>query len=176
MYGKVNYNTINNTASNSIDTTITRPDEEISSYKTKIYTKTDERQTNLRLACDELNNCIIHPGETFSFCDTLGQATPAKGYKKAGTFDSDGDEIQAYGGGKCQISSTLYNAVKNIDGIEIVERHEHSAKVYYVPDGQDAAVSYGSVDFKFKNNSSNSLKILAETTGEEVIIRIMKIT
>jgi len=104
-----------------------------------------------------------------------GPATPEDGYQKAETFDSDGDIFQEYGGGKCQVSSTLFNAVRNIPGIEIVERHEHSNEVPYVGEGDDAAVSYGSVDFKFKNNNSYSIKILAQATEDEVIIKIIKV-
>ena len=104
-----------------------------------------------------------------------GPAKPENGYKKADTFDNDGDIIQEYGGGKCQVSSTLYNAVKSLPGIEIIERHEHSNSVPYVEKGQDAAVAFGSVDFKFKNNNNYSLKILANATEDEVTIRIVKI-
>ncbi len=104
-----------------------------------------------------------------------GPAKPENGYKKADTFDADGDIYQEYGGGKCQVSSTLYNAVKDIPGIEIIERHEHSNDVPYVPEGLDAAVAYGSVDFRFKNNNTYSIKILATATEDEVIIRIMRV-
>ena len=149
--------------------------KELSMYKTTIYTKTDERQNNVKLACKQLNGVLIGSGETFSFCDTLGPATPEDGYQKADTFDTEGEIYQEYGGGKCQVSSTLYNAVKDIPGIEIIERHEHSNEVPYVPDGLDAAVAYGSVDLKFKNNNSYSIKILAKATDDEVIIRIIKI-
>ena len=149
--------------------------QELFTYKTTIYTKTDERQNNVRLACNQLNGVIVSPFETFSFCETLGPATPEDGYQKADTFDSEGEIYQEYGGGKCQVSSTLYNAVKDIPGIEIVERSEHSNEVPYVPDGLDAAVAYGSVDFKFKNNNTYSIKILANATDDEVIIRIIRI-
>ena len=71
-------------------------------------------------------------GETFSFCNTVGKATPEEGYKKADVFDKDGNVIKGYGGGNCQISSTLYNALLELPNIEIIERHKHSKKVYYV--------------------------------------------
>ena len=167
---------VNNASSpNSVDITGTT-EIEIYQYKTKIYTKTDARQNNVQLACKELNGTIVAPGEILSFCDTLGPAKPEEGYQKAETFESDGDIIQEYGGGKCQVSSTLYNAVINLSGIEIIERHEHSNNVPYVPKGQDAAVAYGSVDFKFKNNNSYSIKIVADATTDEVIIKIIKVS
>lgn len=165
---EVNTANLNNTTSPSTQ-------EELFLYKTTIYTKTEARQNNVQLACKELNGSIVAPGQTFSFCDTLGPAKPEDGYQKAETFESDGDIVQEYGGGKCQVSSTLYNAVKDLSGVEIIERHEHSNYVPYVAEGQDAAVSYGSVDFKFKNNNSYSIKIVAEATPDEVIIRIVKI-
>ena len=148
---------------------------ELASYTTTIYTKTDERQNNVVLACAELSDVIIAPGETFSFCDTLGPATPEDGYQKADTFDSDGDIFQEYGGGKCQVSSTLYNAVLATPNMEIVERHEHSNEVPYVPEGLDAAIAYGSVDLKFKNNNSYSVKIVASATEDEVTVKILKV-
>lgn len=168
---------VNTVSQNSFNTTSpTLVEEELFLYKTTIYTKTEARQNNVQLACKQLNGYVVAPGQTFSFCDTLGPAKPQDGYQKAETFESDGDIVQEYGGGKCQVSTTLYNAVKDLSGIDIVERHEHSNYVPYVPEGQDAAVSYGSVDFKFKNNNSYSIKILAEATTDEVIIRIIKIS
>ena len=112
-----------------MDNTPKKPiEEELYSFSTTIYIKDEERQNNITLACQELNGTIIKSDDTFSFCDTLGPATPQEGYEKADTFDSDGDLYKEYGGGKCQISSTLYNAVMDIPGIEIVERHPHSRK------------------------------------------------
>lgn len=114
-------------------------------------------------------------GDTFSFCDTLGPAKPSEGYQKADTFDADGDIFQEYGGGKCQVSSTLYNAVLQVTGLEIVERHSHSSKVPYVEEGKDAAISYGSIDFKFRNTNSFSIKIVAEANSDNIIIKIIKL-
>lgn len=117
---------------------------------------------------------MLNRGETFSFCNTLGPAKPSEGYQKADTFDADGDIFQEYGGGKCQVSTTLYNAVLQVAGLEVAERHGHSSDVPYVAEGKDAAVSYGSVDFKFKNNNSFSIKIVAEANPDNIVIRIMK--
>lgn len=151
-------------------------EEEISTFSTTIYIKDENRQNNLTLACSQLNGTIVKAGETFSFCDTLGPAKPEDGYQKADTFDSDGDIFQEYGGGKCQVSSTLYNAVLNIPNIEIVERHPHSGDVDYVEEGKDAAVAYGSVDFKFTNNTGYDIKIQASNTPDNVNISIIKIS
>ena len=171
--------TTNTITSNEVvvDNTPQAPsEEELYAFSTTIYIKEEERQNNITLACQELNESIVKNGDTFSFCETLGPATPQEGYEKADTFDSDGDLYKEYGGGKCQISSTLYNAVMNIPGIEIVERHPHSGKVDYVEEGKDAAVAYGSVDFKFTNNTGADLKIYSSNTEDSVDIRIVKIS
>lgn len=76
---------------------------------------------------------LLSLGETFSFCNTVGKATPEAGYQKADIFDANGNVTKGYGGGNCQISSTLYNAVLALPNLSVVERHEHSKKVYYVP-------------------------------------------
>lgn len=118
---------------------------------------------------------MLNLGETFSFCNTVGKATPERGYQKADIFDKDGNVIKGYGGGNCQISSTLYNAVLSLSSISIVERHEHSKKVYYVPEGKDAAVAYGSIDFKFKNNYDYDIKIYAISSTNNINVKIVKL-
>lgn len=118
---------------------------------------------------------MLNLGETFSFCDTVGKATPERGYQKADIFDKDGNVIKGYGGGNCQISSTLYNAVLSLPSISITERHEHSKKVYYVPEGKDAAVAYGSIDFKFKNDYDYDIKIYSSSSTNSVDIKIVKL-
>lgn len=166
-----------NTSATRISSSEKQPiEEEISTFSTTIYIKDENRQNNLTLACSQLNGTIVKKGETFSFCDTLGPAKPEDGYQKADTFDSDGDIFQEYGGGKCQVSSTLYNAVLNIPNIEIIERHPHSGDVDYVEEGKDAAVAYGSVDFKFTNNTGHDIKIQASNTPDNVNISIIKIS
>ena len=74
------------------------PPTQLSTFSTTIYTKTEERQNNVRIACEELNGTVVNAGETFSFTDTLGPAHPDDGYMKADSFDEDGDIIQEYGG------------------------------------------------------------------------------
>lgn len=78
--------------------------------------------------------------------------------------------------GSCQVSSTLYNALLEINNIEILEKHEHSKQVYYVPKGKDAAVDFPSkLDFRFKNNTGNDIKIYASNTNEDVTVKIMRL-
>lgn len=109
----------------------TPKEEKIGEFTTKIYDKDSDRQHNLEITCSKLNEHIIKAGETFSFEDTVGQASAKEGYEKAKIFDKDGNVKEGYGGGKCQVSTTLFNAVRNLAGIEIVERHDHSNKVPY---------------------------------------------
>lgn len=151
------------------------PETDIATFSTKIYIKESGRQHNISLTISKLNGAIVKPGETFSFCNTVGKATAAEGYEKADIYDSEGNIIQGYGGGNCQVSSTLYNAVLNSPNLTIVERHEHSRKVNYVESGKDAAVAFGSIDFKFKNDNNYSIKIYASNTSDSVDIRIVKI-
>lgn len=126
-------NTVNEIATNRVSYT-ERKEEPLSEFTTTIYDADEERQTNMTLACNTLNGTVVKSGETFSFCDTLGPARPEDGYQKAEVFESDGDIIHDYGGGKCQISSTLYNAVLAVPNLVVLERHSHSRKVMYVPE------------------------------------------
>lgn len=156
--------------------TTTSKEEEISSFTTKILTDDDKRENNIDITCSKINDYTVKSGETFSFTDTVGKATESKGYEKADIFDANGNKTKGLGGGNCQVSSTLYNAVLEASGnFEIVERHPHNQKVYYVPDGKDATVSYGSLDFKFKNNNDFDVKIYASSNDEEVNVRLVKL-
>ena len=170
-------NSIDNTDENSTNTTIEQPptEVELASFSTKIQNKKDtNRQGNITITCSALNNTIVSPGATFSFCDTVGQSTVERGYKEANVI-IQGTEVKGLGGGNCQVSSTLYNAVLAAPGLEVVERHPHSAPVPYIEEGKDAAISYGSHDFKFKNNTGSKVKIIAENTADSITIKLLKI-
>ena len=147
---------------------------EITSFTTKIYTKESGRQNNITIACSTLNNTTIENGKAFSFSKTVGRATSGKGYKKADVF-RNGDVVDALGGGLCQVSTTLYNAVLKVKDLKVTERHPHSNKVPYIKSGKDAAVSYGAQDFKFVNNTGNTIKIKASNTKNNVTIKILKV-
>ena len=149
-------------------------EEEIAAFSTKIYTKDSSRQNNLTITCNALNDTDIEDGETFSFCHTVGQSSPSKGYKKADVF-KDGEKAKGYGGGNCQVSTTLYNAVLEAPGLKVTERHQHSKKVPYIQSGKDAAVAYGSYDLKFVNNSGNTIRIKASNTPDLVSISLVKL-
>lgn len=153
----------------------TQPKEtQIATFTTKIYTKEKARQNNMQITASRLNGKIVKNGSTFSFCNTLGPSSSKKGYQEADIFDNDGNKKKGLGGGNCQISSTLYNAVLSTPGLKVVERHEHSNKVPYVKKGKDAAVAYGSYDFKFYNESGNDIKITFNVTSDNVTTTIYK--
>lgn len=167
-----NNNTIINNNSNT--NKVTKSETEIAEFSTKIYSKDEERQNNINITCKALSAKEIKPGETFSFCDTVGKSTEEKGYKEADIY-VEGKKEQGLGGGNCQVSTTLYNAVLKVSELEVIERHQHSGHVPYVEEGKDAAVSYGSYDFKFKNNTNNTIKIIMENTEDNITAKIIKI-
>lgn len=171
------YNNIsNNEISTSSDKSSDKNDTEtIAKFSTKLPNDTKERYSNIKLACKTLDGTIVKSGDTFSLWNTLGCPNKEKGYKKAKAFTSDGDIKQSYGGGICQVSTTIYNALLKIDDIKITERHEHSRDVVYIKDGKDAAVSYKSADLKFKNNADYDIKLKASVKNNKVIIKIEKL-
>lgn len=164
-----------NEIANKIETAVSIPkEEEIASYSTNLGSSPEGRLTNIRITCGKLDGTVVAKGETFSFCGTIGPSTAEDGYKEASVF-VNGETVQALGGGNCQVSSTLYNAVLSVPDLEVTERHPHGKKVSYVPEGKDAAVSYGSVDLKFKNNTQNDIKLYLSTDGKTVSVKIVKL-
>lgn len=163
-----NENSIENIESEKVE-------EKISEFSTRLPNDTKARDDNIKLACKTINGVIVNSGETFSFWDTLGCPTKEKGYQEAKTFTSDGEVTESYGGGVCQISTTIYNAVLKVEGLKVTERHEHSREVSYIEDGKDAAVSYGNADLKFENTLNYDIKIEAEVKDREVKIRLVRI-
>ncbi len=171
----VSTNQSNNKSNSSSSKVSNKSEELLAQFSTKIYSTDSARQNNLEITSKKLNGTVVKPNETFSFTKTIGPSTAAKGYEEADIYDSNGNKIKGYGGGNCQVSSTLYNAVQKVSSLEVVERHEHSNTVPYVKEGHDAAVAYGSVDFKFKNTNNFSIKILVETSKKYVVVKLMKI-
>ena len=144
----------------------------IGTYSTKLTDKTEGRVHNIKLAISKLDGTKVNPGEIFSFNDTIGPREEKDGYKEAIIFDGHGNKTQGFGGGVCQVTSTLYNAARGA-GLEIIERHEHSREVPYVNEGDDATVSfYGNEDLKFKNTKDYTITIRAEATEDKVTVSI----
>lgn len=149
-------------------------EEEISSFSTKIIDDDEDRDTNIRITCNEINGTIIKNGEEFSFNKVAGNPTPDRGYKKAGVF-IDGELKKGYGGGNCQVSTTIYNAVNKIDGIKVTERHEHEKEVGYIEMGKDSTVVYDDLDLKFRNNTGYDIKLYTELSNNKVRVTINKL-
>jgi len=131
----------------------------------------NNRNTNLGLACDAINGVILLPGEEFAYNETLGERTPERGWKPAGTYVG-GLTVDTYGGGICQVSSTLYYSTLFAD-LEIVERWPHGFISNYTDPGMDASVSWNSADLRFKNNTNFPIRIDAERANGYVTVRIM---
>lgn len=129
----------------------------LASFVTRYDASDINRSTNIELSAKAMNEKVLAPEEVFSFNDVVGPRSASKGYLIAGAYAA-GELIQSYGGGVCQVSSTLYN-VALYANLEIVQRYNHPAIVSYVEAGRDATVSYGYKDFKFKNTRSYSIKI-----------------
>lgn len=134
---------------------------QLSTYTTRYNSGNYNRSNNLELAAKAINGTVLMPGETFSYNQTVGERTISAGYKAAAAY-AGGKVIQDVGGGICQISSTLYNAVL-LANLEITDRSNHCFETSYVPAGRDATVNWGTVDFQFKNNRKYPIKI--ETTA-----------
>lgn len=148
---------------------------QIAYYSTNIYDQDLNRVQNIKLAIAKISGTVIKKGETFSFNSTVGPMGEAQGYKEATGFDNNGNKVKMIGGGMCQISSTLYNAAL-IANLEIVERHPHSRRVYYVPQDKDATVYYNTLDLKFKNTTNDDIQIVATSSKSNVTIILDKIT
>ncbi len=125
------------------------------------------RGINIKLAASKINGILLAPGDVFSFNTIVGQRTAKGGYQMAQTYVA-GEVVDDIGGGICQVSTTLYNAVLLSD-LQVLERTNHYFKVTYVPLGLDAAVSYPNPDFRFKNNTNWPIKIEATVTNNSRI-------
>lgn len=172
---KTNYSINKENVNSNIDIATDVPivEEIVSSFTTKIYDKNSGRMHNLRLASEKLTGIVVKSGETFSFNNEIGPYNKEKGFEKGKIFSSTGNVLEEYGGGICQISTTVYNAVLPLN-VEIVERHKHSRKVQYIQSGKDATLSYGHLDFKFKNTLDYDIEFNCTVTNDEVKVEIKK--
>lgn len=159
LYPKVDRNLLS-----SIRTT------QIGSYVTFFNKNNKHRSQNILLAAEAINNTVVFPGETFSFNTIVGNRTAARGYLRAPIIVR-GELSEGIGGGICQVSSTLFNAIDNA-GLRVVERYSHSRRVPYVPSGRDATVSWYGPDFRFTNKYSEPVLIRAVIHGGSVTVVI----
>ena len=141
----------------------------ISAYTTNT-TNNSNRNTNIQLSAQAINGRTVLPGEIFSFNGATGERTAAKGYKEAAAI-AGGQSRDEIGGGVCQTSSTLFNAVVRAD-LEIIERNPHAWPSSYIEKGFDATVNWPGLDFKFRNNTDWPVFILAAYSNRKVTVNI----
>ena len=152
------------------DNNITSKYVMLATYST-VSTNTANGNHNMELALSKINATVLQPGDVFSYNEKLGDSTTAESGFLPAHIIVDGLLIDAYGGGICQPSSTLYNAALSA-GMEITERHCHMMPSSYVPIGLDASVSYGSLDLKFKNILDYPVYIFGNMSGTTVTTTI----
>ena len=156
----------------SVPLTVTQPKDTKEAYEKKLFADvlgqatskvsgTANRKTNVKLSAAACDGVILLPGEIFAYNETTGSRSADKGYLPAPTYNN-GASVDDVGGGICQTSSTIYYAVLHTT-LDVVERQNHSYATGYVPDGMDATVFYGSLDFRFQNNTNYPLKVDTES-------------
>jgi vancomycin resistance protein YoaR len=139
-------------------------------FVTTFDSRLKERTTNIQVASDLLNNTLLAPGEVLSLDEKLGPRSADRGFERAVIFVNQ-RMVYDYGGGVCQLASTLYNAVLQA-GLEIVERKGHSLPVSYVPPGMDAAISRDQIDFKFVNNTGHPILVTSRIKENNLLVEV----
>lgn len=142
----------------------------VSSYTTYYNNGVAGRSKNIELSAAAINNVILGVDDQFSFNTVVGPSDAEHGYQPAEEA-VNGKLIMGIGGGICQTSSTLFNAVDNLS-VDYIEKHNHSVNVGYVPKGRDATVSYGGVDFRFKNTTGVPLLLKAYTNNGTLTVEV----
>ncbi|AKI92325.1 VanW family protein [Bacillus subtilis] len=144
--------------------------QQLGQYVTYFNSSNKSRSHNISLSAKAIDNHVVFPNETFSFNQVVGMRTRNKGYKSAPIIVK-GELSEGVGGGICQVSSTLFNAVDRA-GLQIVQRYSHTRSVPYVPPGRDATVSWGGPDFRFQNQYNQPILIRAKRYGGRMIITL----
>lgn len=142
---------------------------EVGRYQTH-YGETGNRARNIANACSRINGTVLKPGDIFSYNKIVGPRESSNGFRIAPVIIR-GKLEPGLGGGVCQTSSTLYNAVL-MSGLKVVRRTHHAFPVHYLPAGRDATVAYGSIDFQFQNDTETPIAVAADGTDGRVLMRI----
>jgi vancomycin resistance protein YoaR len=142
----------------------------VASYTTHFNSGTLGRTKNIELSAKAINNVILGTNDNFSYNSTVGPSDAEHGYQKAPEINY-GKLVEGYGGGICQTSSTLYNAIDQL-AVQYIEKHHHSLTVGYVPKGRDATVSYGGKDFRFQNTSGIPLVLKAIVNKGSITVEV----
>ncbi|WP_432718702.1 VanW family protein [Pectinatus frisingensis] len=143
----------------------------LASYTTKFNAGAANRSENVALAAKNLSGTLVNHNEVFSFNNAVGPRLAASGYREAPVI-IDGKVVPGIGGGVCQVSSTLYDAIL-LAGLTPVERTAHYFPADYVPPAFDATVADGVIDFKFRNNLPHSIYVFTRTTNDTLSIFIL---
>ena len=142
----------------------------MSSYSTTFGTSDKGRVENLRISTAYINGTLLMPGDEFSYNNTIGETTPERGYKEANTYVGS-KIVPGYGGGVCQVSSTLYRAIIQAN-IRSTERRNHSMTVGYAKPGLDATVAAGYIDYRFVNTYDFPIYIQGYLSGNQVVFNV----
>ena len=145
--------------------------DQLGSYTTQFDPSNTGRVTNIRRAAELIDGTIIQPGAEFDFSNDEGKTTAENGFELAGSYEN-GNVVDTYGGGICQASTTLYNAVLRAE-LDITERHPHSITVNYVDPSLDAAIADGSKNFRFRNSTDHAIYIYAKTGKDSVTFAVL---
>lgn len=141
----------------------------LGSFRTSFATSNENRQGNVTVGCSFVNGLTLYPGEEFSMIETAGPFGESNGYLKAGAY-INGKSVDSFGGGICQVSTTLYKAVLEAE-LEVTKRYNHSMTVSYVEPSEDAAIASSSgKDFKFVNNTEHPIYIEGYTTSKKQLV------
>lgn len=144
--------------------------ELIASFSTDMAPRDAQQRHNINRAASKIDGLLVRPGEEFSFNKAVGLRGLEQGYQRAPAI-VDGEIRREWGGGVCQVSSTLYNAAL-LGNLKITERHAHSRKVSSVPPGRDATTAYGVADFKFVNTTGVAIRIRAITSPTRLVVSL----
>ena len=169
-------NEINNTyiPNNTVTVPTTPVETDVASFSTNL-SGDSARLNNISINCNTINGTTIKNGDSFSFNSIVGQPSAEKGYQEADVI-VDKKVEKGYGGGNCQVSTTIYNTALQVEGLNVTERHPHKKKVTYIEEGKDAAVSYsGGLDLKFTNNTGKDIKIYVSSDNDSVDARIVEL-
>jgi len=143
----------------------------ISRFSTNLGNSNEDRRHNVFWAAKSINGVRVKPGEVFSFNKATGERTIERGYRKAAVITKDKRLEDEPGGGVCQTSTTLYNAVL-LAGMEIIERAHHSFPVFYAEPGFDAVVNYPLTDFKFRNTMDTPIYLVSYESGNNLVVEV----
>lgn len=151
------------------ETELSRVHDVLGTFSTSFKTSNSSRSANVRNGCELINGTTLYPGDEFSTYDAVAPFSQANGYFLAGSY-LNGQVVDSLGGGICQVSTTLYNAVL-LSELEVTERHNHSMIVTYVDPSADAAISESAgKDFRFVNNTDAPIYIEGYTTTEKELV------